>query len=244
MDVARFWELVDLLGGTADDASTPRLAAALTEHDEVEAFADHLDVLVAQLLATCDVPASHDGDTAEWIACAVVASGRGSYERVLAAGAPLDPDDWDWAGAEGLLVVGEEQADAPADPLTLQWKSREVPVGVETVWDPDDDAHGDDPAYGLVPTSDEAWEAALGVLGTDAEFLRRRAELEPLALHVVVRDVDELELSAWPDPDAAESVVLALPVAMVLAHESRVEAYLDAVVTMMTAVQEALGDED
>jgi hypothetical protein len=243
MDVGRFWELVDLLGGTADDASTPRLAAALVEHDEAEGFSDHLDVLVAQLLATCDVPPSHEGDTAEWIACAVVASGRATYDRVLAAGAPLDPDDWDWAEAEDLLVVGEEQADAPLDPLTLQWKSRQVPVGVETVWDPDDDAHGDDPAYGLVPTSDEAWNAALGVLGTDAEFLRRRAELEPLALHVVVRDVDEVELSAWPDPAAAESVVLAVPVTMVLAEESRVEAYLDAVVTIMTAVQEALGDE-
>ena len=103
------------------------------------------------------------------------------------------------------------------------------------MWDPDDDAHGDDPAYGLVPTSDEAWDAALGVLATDEEFLRRRAALDPLALHVVVRDVDELELSAWPDPDAAESVVLTVPAAIVLAEESRVEAYLDAVVTLMTA---------
>jgi len=242
MDVARFWELVELLGGAADDASTARLGAVLVEQDEVEGFADHLDVLVARLLATCDVPASHDGDAAEWIACAVVASGRASYERVLAAGAPLDPDEWAWAEADGLLVVGEELADAPADSLTLQWKSREVPVGVETVWDPDDDAHGDDPAYGLVPTSDEAWDAALGVLATDEEFLRRRAALDPLALHVVVRDVDELELSAWPDPDAAESVVLTVPAAIVLAEESRVEAYLDAVVTLMTAVQDALGE--
>ena len=99
------------------------------------------------------------------------------------------------------------------------------------MWDPDDDEHGDDPAYGLVPTSDEAWDAALGVLATDEEFQRRRAALEPLALHVVVRDVEELELSAWPDPDAVESVVLAVPCRSVLAEESRVEAYLDAVVT-------------
>ena len=241
MDAARFWELVDLLGGTADDASTDRLAAVLVEQDGVEEFADHLDVLVAQLLATCEVPALHS-DTAEWLACAVVASGQASYERVLAAAAPLDPDDWAWTEAGSLLVVGEALAEGPADSLTLQWKSREVPVGVETVWDPDDDAHGDDPAYGLVPTSDEAWDAALGVLGTDEEFLRRRATLDPLALHVVVRDVEELELSAWPDPDAAESVVLTVPVAMVLSEESRVEAYLDAVVTLMTAVQEALGE--
>jgi hypothetical protein len=117
-------------------------------------------------------------------------------------------------------------------------------VGVETVWDPDHDEHGDDPAFGLVPTADEAWEAALGVLMTDDEFQRRRAALEPIALHVVVRDVEELELSAWPDADAVESVVLAVPVSLVLAEESRVEAYLDAVVTIMTAVQEALGVQD
>jgi hypothetical protein len=246
MDEARFWELVDLLGGTADDTTTPRLAAALVEQDEVDAFGEHVDVLVAQLLAACDVPASHDGDAAEWIAAAVIARGRATYEATLAAGGELDPDAWAWAEAEDLLVVGmtgePEDAGPFDDGLTLQWKSLEVPVGVETVWDPDDDEHGDDPAYGLVPTSDEAWAAALGVLATDEEFQRRRAALEPLALHVVVRDVEELELSAWPEPDAVESVVLAVPVSLVLAEESRVEAYLDAVVTLMTAVQEALGD--
>lgn len=248
MDRSRFWALVDLLGGTADDTTTPRLAAELAERDEVEAFAEHVDVLVPLLLAACDVPPSHGGDTAEWIAAAVIARGQEVYERTLAAGGPLDPDDWDWAEAENLLLVGmTSQGDGPGpgdDRLTLQWKSREVPVGVETVWDPEDDEHGDDPAYGLVPTSDEAWDAAVGVLMTDAEFQRRRAALEPIALHVVVRDIDELELSAWPSPDETESVVLAVPVAMVLGEESRVEAYLDAVVTVMTAVQEALGTEE
>lgn len=239
MDDARFWELVDLLGGTADFASTRRLQAAL-EGDEVQAFGDAVDVKVAQLLADCDVPDTLDGDTAEWVACAVVARGRDTYEATRAAGAELSPDDWAWDEAESLLLVGEEQAAPGEAPVTLQWKSREVPVGVETVWDPDDDAHGDDPAYGLVPTSDGAWEAALGVLTTDAEFVRRRAELGGLDLHLVVRDVDELELSAWPDPDDAESVVLVVPAAMVLAEESRVEAYLDAVVTLVTAVQDAI----
>ena len=81
MDEARFWRLVDVLGGTADDTSTARLAAELVEHDEVDAFGDHLDVLVAQLLAACDVPVTHDGDTAEWIAAAVIARGRDTYER-------------------------------------------------------------------------------------------------------------------------------------------------------------------
>ena len=247
MDEARFWRLVDVLGGTADDTSTARLAAELVEHDEVDAFGDRLDVLVAQLLAACDVPVTHDGDTAEWIAAAVIARGRDTYERTLAAGAELDPDAWHWAEAGSLLVVGmsEEDGAAPGDDrLTLQWKSRQVPVGVETLWDPEHDEHGDDPAFGLVPTADEAWDAALGVLMTDAEFQRRRAALEPVALHVVVRDVEELELSAWPDPDAVESVVLAVPVSLVLAEESRVEAYLDAVVTVITAVQEALGLQD
>ncbi len=247
METARFWELIALLDGTADDTSTARLDDALAGTDEAEPFTDHLDVLVAQLLAACDVPPSHEGDTAEWIACAVVASGQESYARTLAAGDLLDPDEWAWSEAEALLVVGEPADHAgPAGPgddrLTLQWKSREVPVGVETVWDPASDRLDDDPSHGLVPTSDEAWDAALGVLMTDAEFQRRHAALDPIALHLVVRDVEELELSAWPTPESVTSVVLAVPVAMVLGEESRVEAYLDAVVTIMTAVQEALGD--
>jgi hypothetical protein len=247
VDDDRFWELVGLLGGTADDSTTPRLAAVLAEHDEADTFGDHLDVLVAQLLASCDVPPAQDGDTAEWIAAAIIARGRETYRRTLAAGGVLDPDAWEWAEAESLLLVGmsgedEEPADAFGAGLTLQWKSAEVPVGVETGWDPESDQGDDDPAHGRVPTSDEAWDAALGVLATDEEFQRRRAALEPIALHVVVRDIEELELSAWPDPDAVESVVLAVPTSLVLAEESRVEAYLDAVVTIMTAVQEALGD--
>ena len=36
------------------------------------------------------------------------------------------------------MGMSEEDGAAPGDDrLTLQWKSRQVPVGVETVWDPD-----------------------------------------------------------------------------------------------------------
>ena len=190
-----------------------RLAAELVEHDEVDAFGDHLDVLVAQLLAACDVPVTHDGDTAEWIAAAVIARGRGdlrAHARRRRRARPGRVGAGPRPGACSSWACRRRPAPPHGgDRLTLQWKSRQVPVGVETLWDPEHDEHGDDPAFGLRADRDEAWDAALGVLTTDAEFQRRRAALEPVALHVVVRDVEELELSAWPDPDAVESVVLA-----------------------------------
>ena len=246
MEDSRFWELVDLLGGIADDTSTPRLDAELREHDESVEFLDRVDELVAELLAACQVPPSHAGDTSEWLAAAVIAGGRSTYERTLAAGGILDPDDWAWAQAENLLVAGffepgaDTAAGIPDNGLTLQWKSREVPVGVETSWRPDDDTD-DDPAWGQVPTSDAAWEAALGVLLDDDEFRNRRAALDGLRLHVVVRDVEEMEMSAWPDAEHVDDVVLVVPVSVILAEDSRVQAYLHAVVTMMTSVADGLG---
>ncbi|MBB6629216.1 hypothetical protein H5V45_17955 [Nocardioides sp. KIGAM211] len=256
MESARFWELVDVLGGVADDRTVPRLEAVLVESGESEEFLDLVEDKVRQLLTACTVPPSHAGDTAEWLAAAVVASGRSRYEHVLSAGGPLDPDDWAWAEAEHLLVAGF-LTDLEQVGLTLQWKSRQVPVGVETSWRPDDDA-GDDPGLPLVATTDEAWEAALGVLLDDEEFAARRARLHGIALHVVVRDVEEMEISAWEgagededdtsgDDDSAEGVVsdvvLVVPVAMVVAEESRVEAYLQAVVTLITSVQDGLEPE-
>ena len=38
VETTRFWELVDLLGGVADDRTVPRLESVLAEHDESEEF--------------------------------------------------------------------------------------------------------------------------------------------------------------------------------------------------------------
>ncbi len=245
METTRFWELVDLLGGVADDDTTPRLDAALADETEAEEFADLVEEAVHRLLERCAVPPSHAGDTAEWIAAAVVASGRTTYERTLAAGGLLSPDDWAWAEAENLLVAGlsdDEEGAGEAD-LTLQWCSSTVPPGVSTAFEADLD-FGDDPAWGRVVTHDEAWEAALGLLDEDAEYLTRRESLGDIRLHIVVRDVEEMELSAWPEPESVEDVVLVVPAPLILAEDSRVDGYLEAVVTIVTSVQAQLGIAD
>ncbi|GAW50518.1 MULTISPECIES: hypothetical protein [unclassified Nocardioides] len=91
MDDTRFWQLVDLLGGTADERTVPVLEADLAASGDAEGFLDALQVTVDDLLARCPVPGSHEGDTAEWIAAAVVAAGRETYERTIAAGLPSTP---------------------------------------------------------------------------------------------------------------------------------------------------------
>ncbi len=117
-------------------------------------------------------------------------------------------------------------------------------MGVTTEWRPDEDLPGEDPSFGLVPTSDAAWDTAVGLLLSDEEFLSRRAAMSGAGLHLVVRDVDEMELSGWPGPDdepgQISEIVLVVPVAMILAEDSRVQSYLQAVVTMVTAAQESL----
>lgn len=256
MDDARFWELVDQLGGVADDATVPRLEAGLLR-GEAEPFLDHVYERVAALLQRCSVPPSHAGDTAEWIAAAVVAAGRDTYERTRAAGGALDPDAWAWAEAEALLVAGVEEhdEDAEQDPdhdedftdhlghklgLTLRWCASDAPTGVETTYDPAAD-DGDDPDQSTVTTEDEEWTATLALLDGDPEFHRRRIRLAAVGLHVVVRDVDEATLMAWPTDDDMRDVVMTLPVEAVLAAPSRHDAYLEAVITLVTAVGEALG---
>ena len=59
-----------------------------------------------------------------------------------------------------------------------------------------------------------------------------------LELHVVVRDTDEATLSAFPDADAAEHVVLVVPVEAMTADPDRAEAYVEAVVTMLVSLTE------
>jgi len=258
MDSGRFWELITLLGGRADDRSCRALEAALAP-GEADGLAEEVQRRVDELLDRRDVPASHAGDTAEWIAAAVVACGRERFERELARTGPLDPDDWEWEDAESLLVAGATEDDDPeveldamsgedlADGLGLwlQWKSARLPDGVTTAWDPEpEDAldEADDPAYGRVPTTDPAWEDALATLAADAEFHRRRALIGGIGLHLLVRDVDEAELRPWPSESHVDDVVLTLPAADArVGHDERVAYYVEAVVLVVTSTQENLG---
>ena len=245
----RFWRLVELLDGTADEQSVPRLEAAMAPGEQ-ETFADVVQDHVDRLLARREVPGSHAGDTAEHLAAAVVAAGRDTYERELALDSPLDPDWWRWEEAEALLVAGlTEDEDEPhegvgdlADQLGihLQWRSLQVPDGVLTSWGEEvaeiDGVLGDDPAFGRVPADDPHWHEALQRLAEDPEFHRRRAAVADLELHVVVRDTDEATLSAFPDADAAEHVVLVVPREAMTADPDRTEAYVEAVVTMLVSL--------
>ena len=246
----RFWRLVELLAGTADEETVTRLEAALAP-GEHETFADAVQDHVDRLLARREVPGSHAGDTAEHLAAAVVAAGRDTYERELALDAPLDPGRWRWDEAERLLVAGlvaeEEPHDGVGDladqlGVHLQWRSVQVPDGVLTSWGEEvaeiDGVLGDDPAFGRVPADDPRWHEALQRLAEDPEFHRRRAAVAGLELHVVVRDTDEATLSAFPDADAAEHVVLVVPVEAMTADPDRAEAYVEAVVTMLVSLTE------
>lgn len=254
MTPERFWRLVELLEGTPDAASVARLEAALAPGEE-ETFADAVQEHVDRLLARREVPATHAGDTAEHVAAAVVAAGRAAYERELALDDPLDPAQWPWADAEALLVAGHDPAVAHQQEWTdeddelseqlgvwLQWRSVQVPDGVLTSWGAEvaeiDGVLGDDPAFGRVPAADPQWHEALQQLAEDPEFHRRREAVSGLDLHVVVRDTDEATLTAYPDADAAEHAVLVVPVEAMTAEPDRVEAYVEAVVTLLVSLTE------
>lgn len=260
MDETRFWGLVALLGGIADEHSVRALEAELRP-EEVEAFGEAVGTRVDQLLARRRVPESHEGDTAEWIAAAVIAAGREAFERELAEFGDLSPDDWSWSDAEVLLVAGFTDADdraddgaAPTDDvddalgLWLQWKSHHRPEGVTTAWDAEVEGtleEPDDPAHGRVPASDPAWDDALAALAADPEFHRRRSVLGGIGLHLVVRDVDEASLQPWPSETEVQHVVLTLPAFQArLDHEARTADYLEAVVALVTSTQQNLGLEE
>ncbi|HEY0950365.1 hypothetical protein [Nocardioides sp.] len=264
MDSGRFWELIALLGGRADERTCRTLEAALSPA-EGDDLGEEIQRRVDELLDRRSVPASHTGDTAEWIAAAVIAAGRERFERELTQSGPLDPDDWQWEDAESLLVAGFGDDDDPDDGpeaglddvstealedglgLWLQWKSGRLPAGVTTAWDPEVEAAldaPDDPAFGRVPTTDPAWDDALATLAADPEFHRRRALIGDIGLHLLVRDVDGAELRPWPSETEVENVVLTVPAADARTeHDERVADYLEVVVFLVTSTQENLGLE-
>ena len=106
MDEDDFWGFVARLGGVADDATCRALHVEVVSAGRAAEFGTAVDAHVERLLSRCSVPYSHQGDTAEWIAAAVIAAGRSRYEEILAAGKKLRPRDWRWEDAEALLVVG------------------------------------------------------------------------------------------------------------------------------------------
>jgi hypothetical protein len=252
MTPERFWRLVDLLDGVADEESLPRLLAALAPGED-ETFADAVQEHVDRLLARREVPLAHACDSGEVVAAAVVAAGRAVYERELDLDDLLDPAQWRTHQAEALLLAGWDEPD-PAYPrgsdttwaeqlgVHLQWKSTQVPQEVLTAWGAEvaelDDVVADDPGFGRIPTDDPHWHEALSRLAEDPEFHRRREAVASLELHVVVRDTDEATLSAYPDAEAAEHAVLVVPVAAMTAEADRVEAYVESVVTLLVSLTE------
>lgn len=245
MSPDRFWELVETLGGVADDTTTPALDRVLHDHGEGEAFQDLVEEHVERLLERCQVPASHRGDTAEWIAAAVIAAGRAEHDRVLASGAPLVPDAWAWAEAENLLVVGmPHEVDSPLPGtrigITLEWKTLDLPVDIESTFDPVLDWAGDDPRHGHSVTLDPAWTEAVLRLEADPEFHRRRTSIAEVGLHLKVRDCEELELTPWPSEDEVDHVVLSVPIAG-FADQDRTDVYVQVVAELVLSVQDALG---
>ncbi|GAA1930702.1 hypothetical protein GCM10009737_35810 [Nocardioides lentus] len=219
MDDARFWALIDLLDGVADDGSVARLSAQLAA-DEVDAFGAALDEAVEGLLARCRVPATHEGDAAELLAAAVVAAGRSTYRSTRETGGELDPGAWRWEGAEALLVAGLEGDDEwDRSPFVLQWLTADLPDGVGSAWTGEEPAlpdgvDPDDPAFGFVPATDPAWDAARDALHADAGVAEARRDIgarfgvEWDAVHVwlVLRDgLTEPDITLWaPDGEPAD----------------------------------------
>lgn len=247
MTPERFWDLIDSLDGVADDASCERLDLQLQRTGEGDAFADEVEVHVADLLRHCTVPADLPEDSEEWLAAAVVAAGRDAYEATIAAGGEIDAARWRWRDAEALLVTGWSSHEAavetaprdrdPDFPVTLQWKVASPPAGVYTSHGVDD--LGDDPETGVVTSSDPAWDQARRYLMDDPGLVEELGALDWLDLHLVVRETSEItepELRPYPSPEAVRSVVLVVPQSLFEDPTTRAEAYAEAVQAMVAGL--------
>lgn len=206
MTPERFWTLIETLDGIADDQTCARLDALVRTTGEGSAFTEMVEELVEPLVTSCRWPAHLAGsDTMNWVGAAVVAAGKASYDAVQAQG-EIDPDNWRWAEAEALLVVGFELTEAdraqgpPADhgepvspvAVTLQWLSIPAPDGVRTPHDHNSDSMidlGDHPDNGRTPVHDPDWVAAQRHLAADQSFLARRRSVEHVGLWLTVRPV-------------------------------------------------------
>ena len=235
MDEDEFWGFVARLDGIADQTSCRALHDVLVAQGRGQEFGDAVDDHVRRLLGACQVPYSHQGDTAEWIAAAVIASGRSTYDQTLAAGTKLRPDDWAWDDAEALLVAGfvddGSESGPPPEPTelaSLQWNAEQVPDGVDTTWEPWLDGMSlamgelDHPSMGRSVCVDPEWNAAIAEAGSDTGILVW-ARNSGLHLALVVRAVDQAENRRYPDSGQVMRIV---PAAEALAAESRRDLYL------------------
>jgi len=166
-----FWRTIAILKGRADEEAISRLIDHLAEQGEkaVRKFADEL----ARAVHALDTPAHFkqpvrdESEPAEldplpmssdvflYARLAVVASGRQTYERVLADPAAL-AGTWPVAGAEDLLGVAEHAYERTAGDA---WE-HELPVSMETgsnaaAWGTNEpDNHTDDTWITLVVAYD------------------------------------------------------------------------------------------
>lgn len=252
MDDATYWQLIDLLGGVAEEATVTRLEKELSlrSAEDREAFLHRTQALVDELLARCEVPPSHAGDTAEWIAAAVIAQGRETYERTLETGRRLVPAAWEWDDAEWLLVAGIDlDAVVPDSPegignsglVGLTWLARWAPEGLE---EHVDDLRQDPYGYGFRPFPDPAWAAAWEQLLTDDDVAPHLEFMAQWELRIAIVDGEELELAVWPSPERAELVELMLPVDLFRAEPSREEGYAKAVRTLLGALLDDSGSQE
>lgn len=147
-----FWELIGVLGGTADEESVARLGeklAALPART-VEAFAGALDERIDVLAESPAIPEElRYSETAEWFAAAIIAAGRPAYEKARRAREPFDAADWSFDGAEDLIVVSEnilEPVEIELDGVEIEWLSAQHPDDVEATAEVEDDdvESGDD----------------------------------------------------------------------------------------------------
>jgi len=233
VDEDEFWALVARLDGVADQTSCRALHDELVATGGGEAFGDAVDEHVERLLEACSLPELYQGDTAEWVAAAVLASGRATYEATLATGGELTVGQWEWQAAEALLVTGfVDPDDAPGDgspgsalPASLQWNAGSLPDGVTTTWESWLDglaaAMGqlDHPSMGQTVSTDPEWDAAVAAAG-DALASARDTGVH---LALVVRDVNEAESRRYSELRHAMRIV---PAAEVLAAPTRREVYL------------------
>jgi hypothetical protein len=232
---ARFWALIALLGGIADDTSVLPLDLELRRTGETEAFHDVLEARVSALLADRELPWTHGGDGGEWLAAAVVAAGEVAYERTLASSDGLDPGAWAWEEAEALLVAGMEhdQADEEVDELLwLQWCTHELPPGVSSTWEEWHDAlAGGDPTWGRSVIEDPDWDAAVRQLQVLPAYVATRARLGGLVLSIELREDVEAEVAPWSVDEEYDvtHVVLTFPAAELRALPSRTQTYVEMV---------------
>ncbi|UYM03702.1 DUF4240 domain-containing protein [Solicola gregarius] len=260
MRSAEFWDLIDVLGGTADEESVARLGERLggLPARTVEAFGTALDERIDVLAESPAIPEElRYSETAEWFAAAIIAAGRPAYEKARRAHAPFDADDWGFEEAEDLLVVGEnilEPVEIELDGVQVEWLSAQRP---DEVGDPLDAIDAADPLDAIDPPAEvDALDADWDVgVGTDPQVASAVADLTQArtwrswfctqstragVVCVSVEDDAETGLNESGRP-AAREYRYAVPVERLLAAADRRAEMRAVLVEAWTAVADSVG---